>query len=372
MKLQVIVNKLNRRKSPVTDFANKSNVVEVVNNGFTFESVARIENNLGVWHQDRDGMWAWEKGLAGASSASMLLDLGKQTFKWFDDLNIGQVWNKFSEKGNSVTIAVLDTGYNKGNSDIEQAVAKSSIIIDEEKYDPEQLIIDDKSNIGHGTRCASLIGARNELTSIIGIAPECKLLVGKISINREIRKFEYLLNGIEWAINQGADIISISYAVSLTDEEVESHNAKFQSLVDNKPVLIFGAAGNSDGTPKKGERYPASFENCISIGSSDANHNVADFTVSSSKTILHAIGIDIESYGKTTIPDAQSGTSYSTPIAAAIAGLAISHIKKNGEEINKIDFVNRLIDTADPISGEQNKKIINIQKLFESFENNNT
>ena len=64
MKLQVTVNKLNRRKSPVTNFANKSNVVEVVNNGFTFESIAQIENNLGVWHQDRDGLWAWEKGLS--------------------------------------------------------------------------------------------------------------------------------------------------------------------------------------------------------------------------------------------------------------------------------------------------------------------
>jgi hypothetical protein len=64
--LQVTVNKLNRRTSPVTDFADKSNVVEVVKNGFTFESVAAIENNLGVWHQGHDGHWTWGGGATEA------------------------------------------------------------------------------------------------------------------------------------------------------------------------------------------------------------------------------------------------------------------------------------------------------------------
>src|SRR5262245_31157068 len=104
MKLEVTVNKLNRRKSPVSDFADKSNVAEVVSKGFTFESVGHIENNLGVWHVDRDGFWAWEKALTAPSTALELLDLEKPTFKWFDDLNIAHVWDSFSERGESVTI----------------------------------------------------------------------------------------------------------------------------------------------------------------------------------------------------------------------------------------------------------------------------
>jgi subtilisin family serine protease len=294
----------------------------------------------------------------------------KQIFKWFDDLKIASIWNAYKEKGDSVTIAVLDTGYDRANNDIEQAIDKEAVIIDKEKYDATQLIIDDRSIIGHGTRCASLIASRNELLSIIGIAPECKLLVGKISINREIRKFEYILNGIKWAIDQGADIISISYAVSLTDGEIDDYNEKFQNVINNKSVLIFSAAGNSDGTIMKGERYPASFENCISIGSTDVNNNIANFTILSSKTILHTIGMDVESYGKNTTPGPQSGTSYSTPIIAAIAGLAISYLKKRSTAFNKVDVINKLINTGDNIRGEQNKKTINILRLFKSLETN--
>ncbi len=61
--LQVIVNKLNKRRSPVTDFADKSNIVEVVNKDSIFESDGEITNILGKWYKDRDGYYYWEKGL---------------------------------------------------------------------------------------------------------------------------------------------------------------------------------------------------------------------------------------------------------------------------------------------------------------------
>ena len=125
MKLQVRVDKLNRRKSPVTDFADKSNVVEVVNKGFVFESVAQIENNLGVWHQGYDGHWAWGNGLSKSSFAPTLLDLEKQTFQWFDSLNIIHIWKTYDEKGSDAKIAILDTGYKIANSDIADKIRTS-------------------------------------------------------------------------------------------------------------------------------------------------------------------------------------------------------------------------------------------------------
>jgi GH25 family lysozyme M1 (1,4-beta-N-acetylmuramidase) len=61
--LKVIVNKLNRRKGPVADMSNKSNIVGTVPEGYVFESDFQITNMLGTWYADRDGYYYWGNGL---------------------------------------------------------------------------------------------------------------------------------------------------------------------------------------------------------------------------------------------------------------------------------------------------------------------
>lgn len=61
--LQVIVNKLNRRKGPVADMSDKSNIVGTVPAGYVFESDFHITNMLGTWYADRDGYYYWGNGL---------------------------------------------------------------------------------------------------------------------------------------------------------------------------------------------------------------------------------------------------------------------------------------------------------------------
>lgn len=367
--LIVTAKKLNKRKVVPVFLPDPNNIIGVVNENFTFEGeeVNDVPNTaLGKWYKDRDGAFYWGGGVSLNNSFQKAFSIKKKTFQWFNDLEIEEIWSQYNEKGSSVTIAVLDTGYNTDILDVKNAVFKKEIIIDSNKYPLDQLIINDKSNQRHGNRCASIIGARNELDWLVGIAPECKLIIGKISINRELRTFDYILNGIKWALEQGADIISISYAVELTSDLAISYNAKFEELLkNNKSTLIFAAAGNSDGTQIiTDDRYPASFPKCISIGATDKNKALSNMTVLSSKTVLHAQGLNIESYGPENIPDPQSGTSFSTPIVAGIAGLAISYLKRKGEKIDRETFLTKLISTGDPMIGQTNKKSINIQNLF--------
>jgi hypothetical protein len=61
-KLRVIVDKLNKRKGPVSDFSVK-NIIGVVNKGFTFESTNELTNSLGKWYTDNDGYCYWAGGL---------------------------------------------------------------------------------------------------------------------------------------------------------------------------------------------------------------------------------------------------------------------------------------------------------------------
>ncbi|HRI22223.1 MAG TPA: S8/S53 family peptidase [Panacibacter sp.] len=295
---------------------------------------------------------------------------GKVTFDWFNNLRIEDIWNKFKEKGDKAKVVILDTGYNLSNTDISNGVSGSRIIIDESKYPGKTFIINDQSNDRHGTRCASLIGARNSKDWIIGIAPECELLIGKISIDKEILDFNYIMEGIRWGISQKADIISISYAYEdLTENEVAVINSELTQLLAGKNVLIFAAAGNAGNTPKKADFYPASFDDCISVGSVDTTNNISSFTVLSDKTILHAIGENIESYNENNMPTPESGTSFSTPIAAAVAALAVSFLKKKNatHSFDKDDLVKKLKNTGDPVKGSNTKKTINPLNLFNNL-----
>jgi hypothetical protein len=60
MKLVVTANKLNVRKTPVIDFAKKSNIVGVIVKDSIHESTEQHENILGVWHKIDDG-WVNDK-----------------------------------------------------------------------------------------------------------------------------------------------------------------------------------------------------------------------------------------------------------------------------------------------------------------------
>jgi lysozyme len=61
--LKVIVNRLNKRREPITDFTNKSNVVGTILKGKSFEGNKQISNTLGDWYEDSDGYYYWAGGL---------------------------------------------------------------------------------------------------------------------------------------------------------------------------------------------------------------------------------------------------------------------------------------------------------------------
>ncbi len=350
--LEVTVNKLNRRRSPVADFADKSNVVEVVSKGFTFESVAQIENSLGVWHQDRDGWWAWEKGVSES----------RETFKWFQDLGIEEIWSSFNELGENSLVAILDTGYDTINQDFPAPLSNKMFV----NNAANTATIQDK--LGHGTTCLSLIATKNQKLRL-GIAPRSKILVGKVSLKGELRNIDIILDGIEWAIGLGADIISISLGLPLTDQLIINQLQKrLNQIVAGKNVLIFSACGDSDsGQVITKEFYPASFDNCMSVGTVK-NSLLDNITVRSNKTIIHTLGIDVEAYVLDNRIEKQSGTSLSVPIVAGILALAVSIIKKkNNGKWDKDVLLQNIIATGDPINGFPKKRIINPFKLFKSI-----
>ncbi len=237
---------------------------------------------------------------------------------WADSvLGISEAWKQ--SRGKGVRIAVLDSGCDVFHPDLQGAIVAAKNF--SRSMRPG---VEDPS--GHGTWCASVIGARGRMFE--GIAPECELLIGKVLGDNGSGTAQSILAGILWAMDQGADIITMSFGGPGMPEDV--HVALIRH--SQRPQKFATAAAGNDGTNNRmGD--PASFFDCVlSIGAVGKDGQPAKFSnggatldiVMPGVDLLACVPVAMGSYG------IMSGTSMACPIAAAVIALALSKHRTQG------------------------------------------
>lgn len=68
--LIVTANKLNRRSTPIANVADKSNIIDTVSKGFSFDSVEQTNNAAGTWYKDALNNYYWAGGLMADDAAA--------------------------------------------------------------------------------------------------------------------------------------------------------------------------------------------------------------------------------------------------------------------------------------------------------------
>ena len=231
--------------------------------------------------------------------------------------DVCSVWNFTT--GKDVIVAVLDTGCDVNHPDL-----KDNIL---DGYN----IIDNNSNVmdenGHGTHVCGTIGAKNNGIGMVGIAPDVKILPIKILNKRGSGKEKDIANGIIWASDNGADIITMSLGSPSPSKNIE--NAI--DYATKKGCVIFCAAGNN-GTSSP-ILYPAKYNTTIAIGSIGKNLNRSIFSCSGDELDFLSPGEDIFSCAPNNSYVLMSGTSMATPFAVGCAALALSFYRKNQSSI---------------------------------------
>lgn len=223
-----------------------------------------------------------------------------------------------------VTIAILDTGVDLAHPDLASKVLPGLNVLE-----PQASPQDDN---GHGSHLAGIAAAAsNNGVGMAGISWGAKVLPVKVLDSSGQGTLEDLAQGIVWAADQGAKIMSISsgslgFSQTLQEAVDYAHDAK--------GALVVASVGNEGGFGGLNPpQYPAALPKVLGIAATDSNDRRADFSERGTFVDLAAPGVVILSSvprGQGRVPalggdyDFMSGTSMAAPLVAGLAALVWS------------------------------------------------
>ncbi len=176
----------------------------------------------------------------------------------------------------------------------------------------------------HGTAVAGVIAAKaNNKIGVAGIAPKCKLVALRAFDATGNAEDDDIASAIVYAADNNVRILNLSFG-DIVPSLLQRDAIRYAT---SKGVLVFASSGNDGST---NPHYPSDFDECVSVGGTVlATDNVSESEWAQS---THGVGMDliapaVQIYTLFGANDYQaiSGTSFSSPEAAAVAGLVWSN-----------------------------------------------
>ena len=218
-----------------------------------------------------------------------------------DKVNAPQVWNyngSTGYTGNGVIVAMLDSGLNYNHIDVVNSLWDGGAEYPHHGYDFINDDNDPMDDHGHGSHTAGIVAGQGTAGTRTGIAPGAKLMILKVISAEGEGDDSHLIAGAEFALEHGADIMSISL-VAPGVGGCSFYREVFSTAME-AGVIVSAAAGNEAQTQYA---YPIPFNvgapgNCpppwlhpdqrrllegglsavVSVGATDSNDARCDFS----------------------------------------------------------------------------------------------
>ena len=215
-------------------------------------------------------------------------------------------WAWGDSTGAGARVCILDSGVERDHplvGEVQRSVAVrkhgEDIVVEE----------DDEGDLcGHGTACAGIVRS---------LAPDCEVVSVRVLGAGYTGSAPVMLRGLEWAIEQGFDVVNMS--LSTTKKQYVDRLHELADVAYFKRTMLVASAHNMPV-----ESFPWRFASVISVGSHELDDPHAFFANPSPPVEFFArgLGLDVAWLGGGTIH--ATGNSFATPHVAGICALILA------------------------------------------------
>ena len=286
------------------------------------------------------------------------------------DIDAPEAWD-VSTGSPLITIAVIDEGVELSQEDLSAKLVAGYDATGRGSAGGPCSAPCGNEDDAHGTNVAGLAAASsNNSMGIAGVCQQCRIMPVRIAYGDGygywIAYDSWIANGIAWAYQQGADILSNSWGGGSPSTVINTAIANARALGrGGKGSVVVFAAGNQNASSVS---YPASLSNVIAVAASnmcdrrkapiyDLCNGYEGFWGSNygSALDISAPGVWLDAtdrmgsagYSIGNYYNAMNGTSGATPIVSGVAGLVLS-INPN-LTANQVQTILQI--TADDVNG---------------------
>ena len=268
-------------------------------------------------------------------------------------INHTEIYNLYGFNGSGVNIAVMDTGINNHTF---LSIAGRVDFTGEGIYDDN----------GHGTFVSGIIGSNDSFYR--GVAYASNIYSIKVLDSYGDGHGTDLLDGIEWALNNNIDILSMSLGAEMENCDGTDFISVAVDDAVSQGLVVVVSAGN-DGPNSSSITSPACSFNSISVGSVNSDNNIASFSSRGPtsdgrvKPDIVSPGVGIISTGLNNDFVSGSGTSASAPFVSGVVALLLQHNPSYTPSEIKDLLMNNAYDLGF-LENEQGSGLLDVQNTF--------
>jgi len=245
-------------------------------------------------------------------------------------INASKAWD-VTRGSPELTIAIVDNGFSLKHPEL-----KSKVVMPYNVWLHSKEVF--SQPLDHGTHVAgTALAIANNGKGLCGIAPECAFMPIQVANNQGLMTTTSVLDGILYALYQGADIINVSLGMEFTgtlpkseQRNLQDHHFKEEERLWNKVMeisnkhkaIIIVAAGNENMLAGVNPMSrPKNFIVVSAVDKSNNEYRKTGFSNYGDYSTISAPGVDIFSTVGDNNYQVMDGTSMAAPIVSGAVAL---------------------------------------------------
>jgi serine protease AprX len=283
-------------------------------------------------------------GVAGVFRIDENFEVQATNFETDQEFGSERARVEFGVDGTGVDVCVIDTGADPNHEQLD-----SNIVGFFDAINGRTAPYDDQ---GHGTHVAATIagdgvGSSPDAARYQGVAPGASLHIAKVLSSSGSGTATQIINGIDWCIERGADVLSASLGTSTGSDGLDALSQAVNNAVTNHGMVATIAAGNSGDAPRT-VGSPGAAEHALTVGASGKMSDglvLAPFSsrgpnlsgILKPEVVAPGVSVISADAGTTSGYVSGSGTSMATPFTAgAVALLLDANPSLNPAEVKNL------------------------------------